>query len=138
MLITPECKLKNCSPCKCQDKALKNWYAWVDRRKTTHQKLGNLLKRPPGGLVMNSAEEAARVNQKKLSLRYAGVPIPDVYGNCPGFWKLPPQLTQKCRDEPATYFAVQSNEERCEVPAVEHVGTPLEIFKEKDVLPRKR
>lgn len=138
MLIKAECKLKNCSPCKCQEKALRNWYKWINRRKATHKKLGQLLQRPPGILVMNIAEEVARTNQKKRLLHYARVPIPDAYGNSPGFWKLPPHLSQKCADEPATYFAVKSREQRCEVPEVEHVGMSVEILKEKNVLPRKR
>lgn len=118
------------------DKRLYNWKQWMKRRKQIHQKLGKQLERYPGNLVMNSAEEFRFVKEEKLALEYTKIPEPDVQRGCPSFWKLPFSLKNRCGGE--TYFSVQTKEERCEIPIIEHVGLPHHVLEEKDVLPRTR
>lgn len=119
------------------DKRLQHWKEWMKKRKKMHEKLCASLKRDPGSLLMNCADELRSVKEKKLAIEFAKIPQPDPQRGCPGFWKMPLELKDSCGNE-TSCFAIVSKEEKCEVPILEHVGVPIKVMEEKDILPRKR
>ncbi|XP_031334113.1 MYCBP-associated protein-like [Photinus pyralis] len=53
------------------DPRLKNWHEWMKKRKKMHLRLANLIKRDPGNLLMNTAEEVRQIKEQKTAFEYS-------------------------------------------------------------------
>ncbi|XP_046593919.1 MYCBP-associated protein-like [Neodiprion lecontei] len=119
-----------------EDRRLKNWKTWLRRHRIQCEALRGRVSNPKADMVMNSCEKVrAKIEMRNL-MEYAAAPVTPVPGKStgsPGFWKVPPILSNHGNPCLPDVGPVLTKKELNSFPTLEHIEVPKCIREEKNL-----
>ncbi|XP_046742413.1 MYCBP-associated protein-like [Diprion similis] len=119
-----------------EDRRLKNWNTWLRRHRIQCEALRGGVSNAKADMVMNSCEEVRAQIEMKNLMEYAAVPVTPIPGKStgsPGFWKVPPTLSNHGNPCLPDVGPVLTKKELNSFPTLEHIEVPKCIREEKNL-----